>query len=285
MRQDRPEWPSVGDDDHRTGRVPFQNPLDRPDGTSGNSLGRLAVAPSAPDGGGKAIHDLEVGQPLPGAEMLLPQIGVDRHREPVGCRDELGRLPRPNEIARVRGLELRGRELDGKGPRLLDAGGIERHVGVSLDAVIAIPVGLAVPHEQDLGHPITVARMPIVQVTALRQPVGVDLGVVSRAIVLAVSRELGEEASGTWVTWQALEPGAYREGTDDAPLEQPRATHPPLIRVQAFEGRSDDVVARVLSAVAGTVVRELGLEPGNVFVAWDELQAGRLHSGGGMPGT
>jgi phenylpyruvate tautomerase PptA (4-oxalocrotonate tautomerase family) len=127
--------------------------------------------------------------------------------------------------------------------------------------------------------------VPIVQVTALRQRVGVDLDVVSRALVLAVSRELGENASGTWVTWQTLAPGGYREGEDDAPLEQPPATHPPVVRVTAFEGREPDVVARVLSAVAGTVVRELGLEPGNAFVVWDELQAGRLHTGGGMPGT
>ena len=129
------------------------------------------------------------------------------------------------------------------------------------------------------------SRMPIVQVTALRQRVGVDLAAVSRAIAVAVSRELGEDASGTWVTWQTLAPGCYREGADDAPLEQPAATHPPLVRVNAFEGRSPEVVARVLSAVAGTLVRELGLEHGNAFVVWDELRAGRLHTGGAMPGT
>lgn len=127
--------------------------------------------------------------------------------------------------------------------------------------------------------------MPVVQVTALRQRIGVDIGVVSRAIVLAVSDELGDDPSRTWVTWQTIDPGNYREGEIDAPLEQPAATHPPIVRVSAFEGRSPDVVARVLSALAGTVVRELGLEPGNVFVVWDELRAGRLHTGGGMPGV
>lgn len=127
--------------------------------------------------------------------------------------------------------------------------------------------------------------MPIVQVTALRQRVGVDLDAVSKALAVAVSRELGEEPSGTWVTWQTLLPGAYREGVGDAPLEQPAATHPPLVRVSAFEGRPPELVSRVLSAVAGTVVRELGLEPGNAFVVWDELRAGRVHTGGGMPGT
>ena len=127
--------------------------------------------------------------------------------------------------------------------------------------------------------------MPIVQVTALRQRVGVDIDAVSRALVLAVSRELDEDPSGTWVTWETLAPGGYREGEHDAPSEQPAATHPPVVRINAFEGRDPDVVARVLSAVAGTIVRELGLEPGNAFVVWDELRAGRLHTGGGMPGT
>jgi hypothetical protein len=128
--------------------------------------------------------------------------------------------------------------------------------------------------------------MPIVEVTALRQPVGVDIDVVARALVHAVSQELGEEPSGTWVTWQTLPPGGYREGGDDAaPSEQPPATHPPIVRVNAFEGREPDLIARILSAVAGTIVRELGLEPGNAFVVWQELGAGRLHTGGGMPGT
>ena len=127
--------------------------------------------------------------------------------------------------------------------------------------------------------------MPIVQVTALRQRVGVDIDAASQAIVLAVSTELGDDPSGTWVTWQTLAPGSYREGVDDAPSEQPRATHPPIVRVNAFEGRPPDLVARVLSAVAETVVSELGLDSGNVFVVWDELGAGRLHTGGGMPGT
>jgi phenylpyruvate tautomerase PptA (4-oxalocrotonate tautomerase family) len=127
--------------------------------------------------------------------------------------------------------------------------------------------------------------VPIVQVTALRQRVGVDLDAVSRAVVLAVATELGEDPAGTWVTWQTLDPGAYREGETTTPTEQPAATHPPLVRISAFEGRPPETVARVLSAVAGTLVRELGLEPGNAHVVWDELRAGRVHTGGFMPGT
>jgi hypothetical protein len=127
--------------------------------------------------------------------------------------------------------------------------------------------------------------VPIVQVVALRQPAGVDVDRASRAVALAVSNELGEAASGTWVTWQTLSPGGYREGETDAPSEQPHTTHPPIVRVLAFEGRPDDVIARTLSAVAETLADRLRLEPGNVFVTWEELSAGRVHTGGGLPGT
>ena len=98
--------------------------------------------------------------------------------------------------------------------------------------------------------------MPIVQVTALRQRVGVDVDAVSRALVLAVSRELGEDPSGTWVTWQTLPPGGYREGENDAPSEQPPATHPPIVRIDAFEGRDPDLVARILKGLF-SLVRQL----------------------------
>ena len=44
-----------------------------------------------------------------------------------------------------------------------------------------------------------------------------------------------------------------------------------------IEGRVQGHTDRPLNAT--------GLEPGNAFVVWDELEAGRLHTGGGMPGT
>jgi hypothetical protein len=125
--------------------------------------------------------------------------------------------------------------------------------------------------------------VPIVQVTALRQRVGVDLDVVSRAIADAVSRGLGEKSSGTWAIRQTLAPGAYPEGVDDAPSTRPMR---PIRRSSGSAPSRDGRRARGARAlaVAGIVVRELGLQPGNAFVAWDELHAGRVHTGGGMPG-
>ncbi|MGH3103991.1 MAG: tautomerase family protein [Gaiellaceae bacterium] len=101
------------------------------------------------------------------------------------------------------------------------------------------------------------------------------LGTVSRAL----ADLLGEPPHGTWATWEAIRPGSYAEGAE-TPDRQPASTHPPLVSVLAFEGRPAELVERMLVCVADTLVRELGLEPGNVFVTYDEVASGRVYDGG-----
>ena len=125
----------------------------------------------------------------------------------------------------------------------------------------------------------TVSVVPILQVTALPQPLQVDLGDAATALAHAAAAALGEPPNGVWVTWQTLEPGLYSEG-GDAPAAQPRSTHPPVVRILALEGRPPDLVERVLADVAEAVVRELGLESGNAFVHWETLRAGTVYTGG-----
>ena len=103
-----------------------------------------------------------------------------------------------------------------------------------------------------------------------------DPRVVSIAVANALAAELGEEPRGTWVTWETVD--AYAEG-GVAPALQPRDTHPPIATVLAG-ARPPDVVARMLHAVGDTLVRELGLEPGNVFVTFEEVDPARLYDAG-----
>jgi phenylpyruvate tautomerase PptA (4-oxalocrotonate tautomerase family) len=126
--------------------------------------------------------------------------------------------------------------------------------------------------------------MPVLEVTALPQAAGVDTAAAAAALTHAVAAELDEDSAGTWVVWRTLDAGAYAEG-GDAPATQPPATHPPLVQVVAYEGRTPELVERVLVAVADTLVRELGLAPGNVFVRWAEATAGRLYTGGRVVGV
>ena len=99
-----------------------------------------------------------------------------------------------------------------------------------------------------------------------------------------MAAELDEDQSGTWVVWRTVEPGWYVEG-DAAAAVQPVSTHPPLVRVIAYEGRPPEVIARILATVAETIVAELGLERGNVFAKWDEAREGQIYSGGAVLGA
>jgi phenylpyruvate tautomerase PptA (4-oxalocrotonate tautomerase family) len=118
----------------------------------------------------------------------------------------------------------------------------------------------------------------VIEVSALPQQPGTDVGAVLSAVTREVAALLGEAPRGTWATWEEIAPGRYSEG-GVAPAAQPRSTHPPLVRVTAFEGRAPEVVAAVLRRVAETLARELALEPGNVFVRYEEARSGRLFTG------
>jgi phenylpyruvate tautomerase PptA (4-oxalocrotonate tautomerase family) len=119
--------------------------------------------------------------------------------------------------------------------------------------------------------------VPIVQVEALPQAPGVDVEPALATLCGEIAALLGEEPSGTWATWRTME--HYVEGSD-GPSVQPPSTHPPLVRVIAYQGREPEVVADLLRLAAEVLARELRLEDGNVFVLYEEAQPGRLYTGG-----
>ena len=120
--------------------------------------------------------------------------------------------------------------------------------------------------------------MPVVRIRALPQP-SADPQAVAAAVATALAVELGEDPRGTWATWQTVE--AYAEG-GVAAGEQPRDTHPPLATVIAYRGRPPETIERMLRCVGDTLVRELGLDPGNVFVTFEEIVPGHLYDGEGV---
>jgi phenylpyruvate tautomerase PptA (4-oxalocrotonate tautomerase family) len=123
--------------------------------------------------------------------------------------------------------------------------------------------------------------VPIVQIEALPQAPGVDVAQALRTLCGQVAELLGEEPSGTWATWRTVE--HYVEGSD-GPATQPVSTHPPIVRVIAYEGRDRGRVAELLVRTAEVLAHELRLEDGNVFVLYDEAQPGRLYTGGEVVG-
>jgi phenylpyruvate tautomerase PptA (4-oxalocrotonate tautomerase family) len=121
--------------------------------------------------------------------------------------------------------------------------------------------------------------MPIVEIQALPQA-GVDTSAVLRAVCVELASEMGVPARGVWATWRPLEAGAYAEG-DDAPEAQPRDTHPPLVRVIGFKGRTPEQVEGIIECIARVLGRELGLGD-NVFVVFEEGRSGRVFTGGAV---
>jgi phenylpyruvate tautomerase PptA (4-oxalocrotonate tautomerase family) len=123
--------------------------------------------------------------------------------------------------------------------------------------------------------------MPVLDIRALPQKPGVDAQAALKRVCTELAQMLGERPTGTWGTWVELLPGSYTEG-DDAPAVQPDATHPPLVRLFAFEGKSRETVERMITLVADTLADALRVEPGNVFVTYDEGRSGRVYSGGSL---
>jgi phenylpyruvate tautomerase PptA (4-oxalocrotonate tautomerase family) len=118
--------------------------------------------------------------------------------------------------------------------------------------------------------------VPVIRILALPRR-GVDARAAAAAVATAVATELGEDPRGTWVTWETVD--AYAEG-GVTPTVQPTDTHPPIAAVRAG-AMPDEAVGRILRAVGDTLVRELGLEPGNVFVTFDEVDRTRLYDASG----
>jgi hypothetical protein len=114
--------------------------------------------------------------------------------------------------------------------------------------------------------------MPVVRIRALPQR-GIDVRLVAQAVATALAAEIGQDPRGSWVTWETVD--AYAEGAVLS-SEQPRDTHPPLAIVSA-KRRPPEVIDGMLRCVGDTLVRELGLEAGNVFVTYEEIHPDGLY--------
>jgi phenylpyruvate tautomerase PptA (4-oxalocrotonate tautomerase family) len=111
--------------------------------------------------------------------------------------------------------------------------------------------------------------VPVVRIRALPQP-SADVRAVAAAVATALAAELGESPRGTWATWETVE--RYVEGGEAATV-QPFSTHPPIVTLFAASGRPREDLLR---CVAETLARALELEPGNVWVRYEEVRPGEL---------
>jgi hypothetical protein len=100
---------------------------------------------------GEPFLDLRRGEPFPGPEPPLAQPRIESNLETQLRRDDLRRLPRPGEVARIDDVDV-AIELLCERPGLLTAEVVQPRIGAALPAAVAVPVGLAVANEEEGGH-------------------------------------------------------------------------------------------------------------------------------------
>ncbi len=143
-------------------------------------LPRLAVVGSVVR---ETVRNLITSQARPRAKVDFPEALVRRHEQVELGANDLRRLVRPAQIARVDPLQRLTRQSRGErsslGAPSLVQGGIE----VALKAALAIPVGLAMPREKDGRHTLYASgRM--------------DLGLTDKAcLVTGSSGGIGRESA------------------------------------------------------------------------------------------
>jgi 3-oxoacyl-[acyl-carrier protein] reductase len=172
---DAPERASMADHKDALVGVGAGDFVNRRDDPSAVGVVRLAV-PRPP-------VELVLRQALPGPDVDLAQPWIDLEWQTEKARDDLARLARSPQVARVhRGDRLAPQRL-GELAGLPAAGVVERLVGEALVAALAVPVGLAVAREEDRRH-------------ALYASARMDLGLRDRlCLVTGSSSGIGRETA------------------------------------------------------------------------------------------
>ena len=121
--------------------------------------------------------------------------------------------------------------------------------------------------------------MPIVEIRALPQNPPVDVPSVLARVCRDLAATLGCREREVWATWETLPPGTFAEA-DQPAQTQPRDTHPPMVRILAMEGRTPEMIAKMLETVSASLAAALPIDADNVFARYEELRVGRVAWGG-----
>jgi len=125
------------------------DPLQGADDPSAVRVTCLTVVALVP---GKALVDLLAGQTGPGTNVDLAEAPVRDHRNAVRLGNDQSCLVCPAQVARVHGVERIVGEARRKLLGLSAPALVERRIGPTLEAPVAVPVRLAVPRQEDRGH-------------------------------------------------------------------------------------------------------------------------------------
>lgn len=123
--------------------------------------------------------------------------------------------------------------------------------------------------------------MPLLKLYTLPMPDPIQPPAVLTALAAAIAPILNVKPCQVIAMHIALQPGGYTKGEVAADWHG-SDSHPPVLELCAFVGRSDAQIELALTAAAHTLTAQLGLDQGNAFVYHTELQRGRVFTGGAV---
>ncbi len=122
--------------------------------------------------------------------------------------------------------------------------------------------------------------MPILSIKALPQNDSDKIQVALKKTCIAISEVYGCKPEQVWATWNEIQPGMYVEGENHADI-QPEQTHPPIVQLICFEGKSHDEIEKLLMVASSTLSEALGIGD-NIFMTYHEAKSGRVMAGNGV---
>ncbi|MGE0527900.1 MAG: GNAT family N-acetyltransferase [Bdellovibrionales bacterium] len=122
--------------------------------------------------------------------------------------------------------------------------------------------------------------MPVLHIRALPQADPVKVRSALTGTCLAVAKTYGCKPEQVWATWEEIRPGLYAEG-ENAADRQPDSSHPPIVELIGFEGKSSQEIENILVVAGQTLSKALEI-PGNIFITYREALSGRVIAGNGI---
>ena len=121
--------------------------------------------------------------------------------------------------------------------------------------------------------------MPVIEIRSLPPKGKLQRTEIMKKLCRQVAAAANVTLDHTSATWETISPNSYVHGDKGASV-QPVDTHPPIVKVISFGGKSGAEIENILNTVSTVLTTELHLDQGNVFVVYEEIRSGYVHSGG-----
>ena len=121
--------------------------------------------------------------------------------------------------------------------------------------------------------------MPVISIKSLPLNKPMNIGNVLKKLNAEAAKETGYEPRHIWSYWQFIERHMYAVGEETAASIK-AASHSPIVEITGFEGKPDELIEKMMRAVARVISKEMEIEESNIFITYKEILSGRVFDGG-----